>query len=72
MSSLFSALGIVTGLYSLFLLALVVTSHHDRRKTPTAFAGAPTHVRVLRDDPQDPRRSAQPEHMTYHRGTEAA
>jgi hypothetical protein len=63
--SIISVLGAVGGLHILFLLALVVTNRHDVQARPTAFAGPPTHVRVLRDDPVDPRRATAPEHMTF-------
>ena len=53
-------LAAVGSLFLLFLLALVVTNVHDRHARRTAFAGAPRHVRVLRDDPLDP----VPRHLT--------
>jgi len=63
--SIITVLGAVAGLHALFLIALVVTNRHDIDPRTTAFAGPPTHVRVLRDDPYDPRRSVAPEHMTF-------
>jgi hypothetical protein len=63
--SIITVLGAVGALHTLFLLALIVTSRHDMRSHPQAFAGPPTHVRVLHDDPQDPRRAAAPEHMPF-------
>jgi hypothetical protein len=63
--SIITVLGAVGGLHALFLLALVVTNRHDVEARPTAFAGPPTHVRLLRDDPLDPRRTTAAEHMTF-------
>ena len=71
MSSLFSVLGVVTGLYSLFLLALVVTSHHDRRTTRTATSVPPTNVRVLVEG-RDQFRVVETQRATFHTGSEAA
>jgi hypothetical protein len=63
--SIIVVLGAVGGLHMLFLLALFVTRRYDVQARTTAFAGPPTHVRVLRDDPQDPRRTAASDHMTF-------
>ena len=71
MSSVFSVLGAVTGLYVLFLLALVVTSRHERTM-PRAFAGPPRHVRVLQDEPRDPSDASGDEHKTFVASREAA
>jgi hypothetical protein len=71
MSSLFSVLGLVTGLYALFLLALVVTSHHDRRTTQTAFTSPPTNVHLLVDE-RDDLRVVEMQRTPLHTGSEAA
>jgi hypothetical protein len=63
--SIITVLGAVGGLHILFLLALVVTKRHHVQTAHPPFAGPPTHVRVLLDDPHDPRRTAAPEHMTF-------
>lgn len=63
--SIWTVLGAFGCLHGLFLLALVVTSRLDLETRPTVFAGPPTHVRVLYDDPRDLRRAGTPEQMTY-------
>ena len=63
--SIISVLGAVGGLHVLFLVALLVTKRYDLQARPSVFAAPPTHVRVLRDDPHDPRRTAADEHMTF-------
>jgi hypothetical protein len=63
--STITVLGAVGGLHILFLLALIVTKRHDVEAADPPFAGPPTHVRVLRENPLDPRRTAAPEHMTF-------
>ena len=52
-------------MHILFLLALIVTKRHDVQAAHSTFAGPPRHVRVLLEDPHDPRRVAAPEHMTF-------
>jgi hypothetical protein len=63
--STITVLGAVGGLHILFLLALIVTKRHDVQAAHSTFAGPPRHVRVLLEDPHDPRRVAAPEHMTF-------
>lgn len=70
--STITVLGAVGGLHILFLLALIVTKRHDVEARPAPFAGPPTHVRVLLEDPYDPRRIAAPEHMTFLLGNARA
>jgi len=69
--SILIVLAAVGSLHLLFWLALVVTNVHDHHARPTAFAGAPSHVRVLRDDALDQCRAID-EHMTFLPEMEAA
>jgi hypothetical protein len=71
METLVSAAISLTGLCGMFGLAWFITSRYDRSARSTAFAGPPTHVRVLNDDSRDPSHAAQ-EHMTFLADTDAA
>ena len=55
----------------MFGFAWFVTSRYDRSGPPIAFAGPPTHVRVLNDDSRDPSGVAQ-DHMTFLANWDAA
>ena len=53
----------VAGLHLLFFVALMATRAQERHDA--AFAAPPTHVRVLWDDPYDPRRTAADDPVSY-------